>query len=671
MSKYLRFVGAALMLLIGAVVPAGSTEFHVSGFASSNGDGSRANPWLINTALKSSTVQPGDTVTIDGGTYVNPFNGQDHDAFECNLIGSSSRPIIVRAAPGQHVTLDGANSQQNDILRITGSYVWVWGLEIYSSSPNRYSPSGGSFPPVSEIQRGYCVAVSQGTNPVGVKVINCIIHDGFGGFNAWSTTGTELYGCVLYNNGWLASDKDHGHNIYIQNVAGSERATNGCIIWGAYENLVQAYGTQNTDDFTFDQNISFMPIDGGFLVGGAVVSNNLKLTNNYFYSSTISSPLIDLGWNPYGRGLANATITGNYIGGGELQFQKPISGDISGNTIYYGYMVGASSSDYPNNAWTTSKPTTNKIVVIPNKYEPGRANIAVYNWTHASSVQVDLSGVLTTGDQYTIIDAQNPSGIVASGSYSGPASISMNGLVVAQPVGPGSGQGKATRTHTPSEFGAFIVITNVPSATVKVKFHLQGPYVSSIGTMANTLNTGGLLASHFGAVPIPSTAVDSVNIEIRNSAAAPTMRAFVPAWLLRDGSIRDFADTTKTYVGFPGAPSGDYYVVVRHRNHVSVMSSVRVSINGGVTPALYDFSTGQGQAYGTNAMIVTGTHYSLISGLASDVDQVINAIDRVASRNNLGANDYNLADVNMDGVVNAMDRVVERTNLGLSGQVPQ
>jgi hypothetical protein len=70
-------------------------------------------------------------------------------------------------------------------------------------------------------------------------------------------------------------------------------------------------------------------------------------------------------------------------------------------------------------------------------------------------------------------------------------------------------------------------------------------------------------------------------------------------------------------------------------------------------------------------MILTGSHYSLISGLASEADQVINAMDRVVSRNSAGANDYNLADVNMDGVVNALDRIVERTNLGLIGQVPQ
>ncbi|HEX7573245.1 MAG TPA: hypothetical protein VF514_09125, partial [Bacteroidota bacterium] len=143
-----------------------------------------------------------------------------------------------------------------------------------------------------------------------------------------------------------------------------------------------------------------------------------------------------------------------------------------------------------------------------------------------------------------------------------------------------------------------------------------------------------------------------------------------PAWLLTDGSVRDFVDTTKHYVGFGGVPAGNYYIVVRHRNHLAIMSSVRYSVTGSLTPVVYDFSTGQGQAFGTNAMAHTGTRYALISGNASNADAVINALDRVATRNNVGANTYIAADVNLDGVVNALDRVVSRTNVGQSTQVP-
>ncbi len=219
-----------------------------------------------------------------------------------------------------------------------------------------------------------------------------------------------------------------------------------------------------------------------------------------------------------------------------------------------------------------------------------------------------------------------------------------------------------------------MAVAPIPSATANasVKFYLQGPYNTGTDAMTNGLRTGGQLAAHFGSAPIPALAVDSVNIEIRDSLSAvkSTKRAFAPAWLLTNGTIRDFSDTTKTYVGFGGVPAGKYYVVVRHRNHLAIMSSVRDTVDGGVTPTAYDFSTGQAQAYGTNPMILAGTHYTLVSGNASNADAVINALDRVATRNGLGANNYNLADVNMDGVVNALDRVVARNNLGQSSQVP-
>jgi hypothetical protein len=452
--------------------------FHVTTTASQGGTGSLANPWQLQAALKSSSVKPGDTIWVHGGTYTNSHPGVFQFAWMSTISGASGNPIIVRAYPGDHPVLDGGDTQQADILNVEGSYVWFWGLEIMSSSLKRYSVSGGSFPPGAEIDRGTCVGITQDQTIEGVKIINCILHDGFVGYGNTSATSAsaELYGCLLYNNGWLASDRNHGHNVYVQNVAGNIRAHSANIIWGAFENLIQAYGTHNTDDFSFDRNFVFAPVDGGFLVGGAQASNNLSMTNNCLYSGTFHAPLVDFGWNPYGAGLANATITGNYFGGGELKFQFPISGNISGNTIYYQTLVGGGPSDFPNNAWTSSKPTGTKIVVIPNNYETGRANVAIYNWDGNNSVPVDLSGVFSSGDHYTIIDAENPAVTVASGTYSGPVSIPMTGLTAAQPFGQG------TRVHTAPEFGAFIAMGGSVAVT-------PPPAVSTGG--ANNITTTG------------------------------------------------------------------------------------------------------------------------------------------------------------------------------------
>jgi hypothetical protein len=95
--------------------------------------------------------------------------------------------------------------------------------------------------------------------------------------------------------------------------------------------------------------------------------------------------------------------------------------------------------------------------VRPNRYEPGRANIAIYNWNLQSTVAVDVSGVLTPGKTYVVKDAQNFFGPpVASGTYSGGTiTIPMTGLTVATPVG----NVPSRPGHTGPEFGAFVVVT--------------------------------------------------------------------------------------------------------------------------------------------------------------------------------------------------------------------
>jgi hypothetical protein len=214
------------------------------------------------------------------------------------------------------------------------------------------------------------------------------------------------------------------------------------------------------------------------------------------------------------------------------------------------------------------------------------------------------------------------------------------------------------------------VAPNAANASVKV--YLQGPYNTGTNTMNNGLRAGEL-ATHFGSMPIPGGAVDSINVEIRDSLAAAkaTKRAFVPAWLLTDGTIRDFSDTTKSYVALAGAPPGNYYIVVSHRNHLAVMSSSAVALDAGPSPVAYDFSTGQGTAYGLNPLRHVGTRYAMPGGDGTK-DGGVDAFDRnLVWRLQNGTNGYLGGDFNLDGGVDALDlNLVWRPNNGSSTQVP-
>ena len=92
----------------------------------------------------------------------------------------------------------------------------------------------------------------------------------------------------------------------------------------------------------------------------------------------------------------------------------------------------------------------------PNKYEVGRANIAIYNWDLDPMVAVDVSGLLSPGAVYEVRDAENFFGPpIASGTYDGrPISIPMSGLIAAA----ANGQVPTPPRHSAPEFGAFVLL---------------------------------------------------------------------------------------------------------------------------------------------------------------------------------------------------------------------
>ena len=224
---------------------------------------------------------------------------------------------------------------------------------------------------------------------------------------------------------------------------------------------------------------------------------------------------------------------------------------------------------------------------------------------------------------------------------------------------------------------AQVVIAVAPVAPklayANVKVFLQGPYVAAGDTMANTLRKNGWLATRFGSIPIPALAVDSINIELRDSAtaAAATHRRFAPAWLLTNGTLRGFADTTQTSIAFDSIAAGKYYVVIRHRNHLAIMSSQKDSIDNNSAAVAYDFSTGQTQAWGTNAMKAVGTRFALFAGNGNG-DGSINAVDRNSIwRVQNGSFGYTGGDFDLNGAVNAVDQNgYWRVNNGNFSQVP-
>jgi hypothetical protein len=126
------------------------------------------------------------------------------------------------------------------------------------------------------------------------------------------------------------------------------------------------------------------------------------------------------------------------------------------NSIDYSFSDWQSATGYDEHStYSVGGLSGTKVFVRSNHYEPGRANIIVYNWENLNSVTVDVSSVLAPGGAYEVRNAQDFfAAPVLSGIFDGqPLELPMTGLTVAVPNGP-----LLTPPPTGPTFNVFILL---------------------------------------------------------------------------------------------------------------------------------------------------------------------------------------------------------------------
>jgi hypothetical protein len=193
------------------------------------------------------------------------------------------------------------------------------------------------------------------------------------------------------------------------------------------------------------------------LIGGMLIAQNPVVKNNYTYYPNASGESLNLG---YRAGSDHAIVKNNYFAGGSIEMGGTNNDLLVSENTFVGFGF-ASLSNVPaggGNNWSIFSPGVDQIFVRPNQYEPGRANITIYNWHLLDTVTLGaehLKGVeIRKGDRFRLHNVQDYFEDVISGVYNGESiEISMNGRSVAQPLGldfkPDS---------TFPEFGAFVLI---------------------------------------------------------------------------------------------------------------------------------------------------------------------------------------------------------------------
>ena len=141
---------------------------------------------------------------------------------------------------------------------------------------------------------------------------------------------------------------------------------------------------------------------------------------------------------------------------------------------------------------------------------------------------------------------------------------------------------------------------NCGNLLLKVKIFLEGAYNSTSHQMDANLGNNIPKTSPYPEDPrtvnsIPSNVVDWVLIQLRTTADG-TAVVSKSAFINKDGRI--VADDGSTGEIELTAAEGNYYIVIKHRNHLAVMSKNQVSLNA-TTSTLYDFTTGSDKFYGS------------------------------------------------------------------------
>lgn len=235
-----------------------------------------------------------------------------------------------------------------------------------------------------------------------------------------------------------------------------------------------------TDNVMLSRSFGYFPSENGIRLGYNGISNGaIQFTENYFASlggtaveardwnsivsfhntfvtdgpTSVSAAFIDQPgsttyvwdfnrlydvsniWDCTGTDSSAVLVYNAVTGacGSWLKFSEWVSNTtFDDNTTDLG---GSTPSDH-NGYFFTTTAAPNKITVLPNQYEPNWVKIVVYNWTGASSVNVDLTNIVASGFEYEIYPDENPMVAVASGTYTtGNVSIPMTGSAVLNRIG--------------------------------------------------------------------------------------------------------------------------------------------------------------------------------------------------------------------------------------------
>lgn len=229
-----------------------------------------------------------------------------------------------------------------------------------------------------------------------------------------------------------------------------------------------------------------------------------------------------------------------------------------------------------------------------------------------------------------------------------------------------------------------ITVTNIVEPPIlRVKALLHGAYSAKEGLMADDLRIAQLLPTTqpYSVEPFlyqgsetlnndllittgSQAIVDWILVELRDATQPSTIVAQKAVLITREGKIIDANSGSEDLV-FTTITAGNYYVTVRHRNHLAIRSAKTLALSE--TPTLIDFTLPSTATKSLNDRLVsenlavmwTGDinqdNLTIATGPNNDATALLGAIlmapNNELYNTNYSAKGYFKEDINLDGVV--------------------
>lgn len=219
---------------------------------------------------------------------------------------------------------------------------------------------------------------------------------------------------------------------------------------------------------------------------------------------------------------------------------------------------------------------------------------------------------------------------------------------------------------------------------LQIRAYLQGPYDPTTGLMRDSLRSRGLipLQQPYGSSPFKYFGTETLNrsltsislggdadalvdwllVELRNTTNPSLILAQKAVGVQADGDVMD-VQTGSTQLSFLNVTAGNYYVSLRHRNHLGVVTATAPALS--FTSRLLDFSQPNFAVAGQHSRVINKTKALLwagdinqdrqvvANGVGSDTTTLITAV--LSASANLALNtsyrlvSYAATDLNLDG----------------------